>query len=190
MLRAARFLVPALLAALFCASCGPIEVRRSRPRPNIDLPSSAKSLRLEIAPEVPDELHVPPRNGFASLDLHAWHYTLEYGFGSGFRDAFHLVRATPYDLAIQVAETEVELVAAAVSARYGVIAAGAQIRFKVRLLDANGQVVARSTHTVASPRTTTQPDEIDDVVAGAVEAMYETVAKDFFGPGAGGPASR
>ena len=85
---------------------------------------------------------------------------------------------------VQIVEASVELAPAAVSV-YGVVAATVHVRYKARLLDAQGNVLKRSARTVTSKRATNDRNGMTELAADAVASMYETMAADFFGESPG-----
>ncbi|WP_164017803.1 LPS assembly lipoprotein LptE [Pyxidicoccus trucidator] len=166
-----------LTAVLFATGCT-LSVAAGDPRPNIDLPESQASLALELDPSVRDVFQVPARSGVVPTNVEAWRTTLDRGFKNGFRSAFRTDGGK--ELVLQIVEAELELAPTAVNEVGGAAAAEAQVRYKARLVDAQGNVLRRSTGTVASKRSTSQPGEITLIAESAVESMYEKIAEDLF----------
>ncbi|MCY1017397.1 hypothetical protein [Pyxidicoccus sp. MSG2] len=166
-----------LTTVLLATGCT-FSVAAGDPRPNIDLPESQASLALEMDPSVRDVFHVPSRSGVAPTNVEAWRTTLERGFKNGFRSAFKTDGGK--DLVLHIVEAELELVPAEVQDNGGVVSTEAQVRYKARLVDAQGNVVRRSTGTVSSKRSTSRPKETTLIAESAVETMYEKIAQDIF----------
>jgi hypothetical protein len=151
------------------------------PRPNVDLPPSKQSLRLDFGPEVLDAFKAPSRGGVRETEVTEWRTTLARGFQGAFDASAPLVwGGGPADRVLQIVEASLELAPAAVSV-YGVVAVTAHVRYKARLLDAQGNVLRRSTRTVSSKRATTDPHGTTTVAADAVASMFEAMAQDLFG---------
>jgi hypothetical protein len=166
-----------LTALLFATGCT-LSVAAGNPRPNLDLPESQTALALELDPAVRDAFQIPGRSGMNETHVEAWRTTLERGFSNGFRSSFKTDGGK--DLVLQVVEAELEFAPTAVTAKGGPVAVEAQIRYKARLVDAQGNVVRRSTGTVASKRSTSKAAEITSISESAVESMYEKIASDVF----------
>lgn len=169
--------VVSLTAVLLATGCT-LSVAAGDPRPNVDLPESQASLALEMDPSVRDVFQVPGRSGINATNVEAWRTTLERGFKNGFRSAFKTDGGK--DLVLQIVEAELELAPTAVTSSGGAVAAEAQVRYKARLVDAQGNVVRRSTGTVTSKRSTSRGAEISLIAESAVETMYEKIAQDIF----------
>lgn len=56
----------------------------------------------------------------------------------------------------------------------------AQIRYKARLLDGQGQVLRRSAGTVSSKKSITENRAATTAATDAVESLYEKISHDFF----------
>jgi hypothetical protein len=164
-------------AALTAAACATPKVEAGNPRPNVDLPRSARTLRLQLEPEVRDAFSTE-LSGVA-IPVSGWRSTLETGFRNAFSGAFTL-SAKPADLTVLVAEAELSFNATSFARNGRPISAEAQVRYKARLLDPQGGVVRRSAATVASKKSASAPDEATPVAAGAVESMYENIARELF----------
>ncbi len=170
----------ALLACALFSGCA-LSIVTSNPRPNVDLGQQKQSLAFKMEPGVLDAFQVPSKNGVAGADVTGWHLTLENAFKNGFAEAFAKGGADS-DLTLVIVEAEPTFAPTAVTANGQVVSVSAQLRYKARLLDKAGQVVRRSTATVASKKSVTSRNEASDSVAGAVESMYERLAVDLFGP--------
>lgn len=163
----------ALLALVACARP---EVLAGNPRPNIDLPRSTRTLRLQLQPAVQD-VFVADLAG-NKIPVSGWRSTLESGFRNAFSDAFQV--AEKADLTIEVAEAELSFNGTSFDRMGRPISAEAQVRYKARLLDGSGAVLRRAAATVASKKSASSPQEATPVASGAVETMYEQLARELF----------
>ncbi|NTX07446.1 hypothetical protein [Myxococcus sp. CA040A] len=166
-------IVVALAALLFVSGCT-VYVKRGAPRPNIDLAEQQATLGLVLESAVRDHF-VVSNEAASKLDVDQWRGTLEDGFRVGFGSAFRL-DATPADLKLQVLEAELSFAVTDAS----VAAVQAQIRYKARLVDAQGQVLKRSSGTVMSKRSAGLHRAATVLAANAVESLYEQISADFF----------
>lgn len=165
-----------LTSALLSTGCA-VGIHAGNPRPNVDVPESASSLALELDPAVRDTFQTSGDSGIP-LDVQAWRTTLERGFTNSFGSAVKTDGEKA--LVLQLVEADLVLVPSVLPSITGTVAAGAEVRYKARLVDAQGNVVRRSVGTVASRRSTTNHSEVMRVVDSAVEGMYEKIAEDLF----------
>lgn len=175
----------AALLSLALIGCAPA-VQQANPRPNIDLEPSSESLALVLADAVHDAYDVPEQNGIGMFSVEGWRGTLAAGFDAGFRDQFAAPRAADAsDLRIEIAEAELSLVPGDVAgggmlASPTVITARASVRYKARLIAADGTVLGRSARTAESK--IKGGGSMTRLAESAVETMYEQIADEFFGP--------
>ena len=54
------------------------------------------------------------------------------------------------------------------------------VRYKAQLVDASGVILRRSEGVAVSTRDSSQLRDIPDLIANAVEVMYQAAARDFF----------
>jgi hypothetical protein len=164
-------------AALVVASCAET-VGAINPRPNVELAHREQRLGLALGPTVLDRFTVGEPPG--ALEVTQWHETLRRGFRHAFDGAFRLTGGKdPADLTLVLVEMMPE---------YGYLAprgAFVQVRYKVRLLDRQGQVV-RGTAGTADSKRAGMRYQTPELVASALESMYEQIAQEFF---AAGPTS-
>lgn len=179
--------VVAVVALLFLGGCS-VTVGRSASRPNIDLAKQQSSLGLVLEPEVKDQFSVVI-NSPETVHVNEWRGTLEDGFRAGFAAAFQM-GSDATDLRIQLAEAELTYAPTAVGRNGATAAVEAQIRFKARLVDAQGQVLKRSNGTVSSKRSATSGPQVSGVTASAVESLYEQISRDFFTEAPAAPVVR
>ena len=111
--------------------------------------------------------------------MQGWRTTLERGFRSAFADAFDLSDPAA-ELTLVIAEAEPSFSGTSYNTHGRVTSAEAQVRYKARLVDRQGTVLRRSVATVASKKSASATEEVTSVVAGAVETMYERIARDVF----------
>jgi hypothetical protein len=175
-------LAVALVGLLLASGCT-LKVAQGNPRPNIDLPETKAGMKLVMDDTVQDSFEVPSRGGINKGEVEQWRETLKRGFQNGFGGAFKTDAESP-ELTLQLMEVALEFAPTAVTQNGAAAAAEAQIRYKARLVDAQGNVVRRSTGTVASKRSITRADEVTLISESAVESMYEKIAEDFFSTGA------
>lgn len=168
-----------VLLSLGCITAPVIQVAKSSPKPNIDLPERNLSLGLTLDEQVKDTFKMPPASGIPETEVTQWRATLEKGFHNGLGTAFR-TKEEKSQLMLQLVEATLEFVPSAVNGYGQAAATEAHIRYKARLVDAGGNVVRRSTGTVASKRSTGDRDEFTLVAKSAVETMYERIASDLF----------
>jgi hypothetical protein len=150
------------------------------PRPNLDLQPTGRSLGLRIAPEVEDAFRATG-TGIRPIRVAEWRQTLKNGFANAFGGAFALVaEGEPADLTIEVAEAELRTESAAVSGYYGVVAIRAVVRYKVRLLGRNGEVLYRLAGEAGSKGAITSVFQFRQAVKDAAETFWETVGQKYF----------
>jgi lipopolysaccharide assembly LptE-like protein len=172
-----------VLAMLVIASCGTskevLKVGAGNPRPNVDLPKSDKSLGLQLEAGIQDAFSTEESGPIPPIPVDGWRTTLERGFRSAFADSFAL-SDRPSELTLVIAEATPSFVGTSYE-RFGrPVSAEVQVRYKARLVDRQGTVLRRSAATVASKRSASAAQEAASVAAGAVESMYERIARDFF----------
>ncbi len=168
--------VVSLTSVLLSTGCA-LSVKAGNPRPNVDLPESQASLALDLDPAIRDAFKAPSGDSLPPSDVQAWRTTLERGFQNSFRSVFKAEGGSA--LVLKIVEADLMLAATAVDDG-GVAAAEAQVRYKARLVDAQGNVVRRSVGTVVSKRSATSRAGVTPVVESAVESMYEKIAQDLF----------
>jgi hypothetical protein len=170
------FLIAVILTAAGCS----LDIVKSTPRPNIIFKDPAnKTLALKLTQEIQNQFQIPQRNGILGADVHDWRETLSNGFQSGFRDYFKVSSNESGDVVLEISRADIELAPTAVS-NHGVGAIEAHITYKARLVDSTGKTLKVSANTVASKKSITQRSDVSDCVAGAVESMYEALAKELF----------
>ena len=130
-----------LIVLALAAGCATPKVEAGSPRPNVDLPKSERSLRLQLEAAVRDEYGSELYG--ATIPVSGWRSTLERGFQSAFAGAFKLSDKNA-DLTVVVAEAELVFAGTAYTRTGKPVSAEAQVRYKARLLDENGTVVRRS----------------------------------------------
>jgi len=173
--------VPALFLALAALSCAHRAPQALDPRPNIDLPSSPRTLRVAISPDVPDEFKTRG-GGTRAIKVRLWRTALENGFRNAFSEFFKVVPPdAPADLTLEIAETDLR--PAMVTSQ----AARAVLRYKARLLDGSGQVLMRQAGEASSRGVVYQAWDFWQVEREAIESMYEEIAAKFFGANSGVP---
>ncbi|WP_224368898.1 hypothetical protein [Hyalangium versicolor] len=186
MFRSLPHIVVALVTLLLAQGCSRAAVVQGHPSPNIDLPEKSTSLEFVMDESIQDQ-YPAEVDGKQTVNVSEWRATLLNGFSSGFKSAFKPA-ADKADLTLQLNEAVLSFSPTAFG-RYGAIqAAEAQVRYKARLLDSQGQVLRRSTGTVSSKKPITDNDAVTSGAANAVESMYEKIAQDFFSETPSAPA--
>jgi hypothetical protein len=168
-----------LTSVLLATGCAP-HVNVGNPRPNVDLPRSETSLALELDAAIPDTFKATSGGSSApSTPVKEWRTTLERGFQNSFGPAFKTDGGK--DLVLHLVEVVLEVAPTTeVDAAGSAVGSEAQIRYKARLVDAQGNVVRRSVGTVSSKRPVARSVDATRVAESAVESMYEKIAEDLF----------
>jgi len=174
----ARPIISLCFVALILAQGCAATVLQANPRPNIDLPQNTASFALALNESVQDQYQTEIL-GKRAVNVSEWRQTLQNGFDSGFGSAFNLAEGKA-DLTLQVNEAVLSFAPTAVGNLGSVKAVEAQIRYKARLVDAQGQVLRRSTGTVSSKKSIAEEEEATSAAADAVESLYEKISHDFF----------
>lgn len=158
----------------FAVGCRP-EVRAGSPRPNVAIAGDQAPAELEIGQTVPNDFETP-QTSVASIKVHDWHTTLNNGFQSAFAGATSSSK-------LQILLAELSFAPAAVTSTGGVRAVQAQIRYKVRVVDASGEEVGVATGTVSAREANSAgtDDAMTTNASLAVEAMYEAIASQIAG---------
>lgn len=179
-----------LLLLLFCllqlSACGGmryIYTGELTPIPNIDIDPIKEGIFLELDESVKDtfwEYH----SDLKPLEVSSWRKSLENGFNNAFKE-FNIVHskdkaqlilkmydANPTRTILTISQSDVKYL--------NTVLVGCQITYKVRLLNARGEILKRATGTVNSKRSGSLKYENDQIMASAIESMYETIAKEFF----------
>lgn len=169
----ARLLLPLFL---LCAGCT-VTVAQLNPSPNLDLAPTTQSLSLQMEKSVQDSL-VVSFTPTAHMEVNDWRYSLEKGFTNAFKSSYALGKG-PSEWTLQLVEVNPDLVFGSVSNDSG--KATGQIRYKARLLDAQGNIVKRLTGTARGHKDALSQETISLALQSAVEAMYEEIAANFFG---------
>ena len=160
--------------SLLVTACGPLKVGPATPRPNVVVAQANTPSVVLIAPGVPDQFVIPEANGIRSVNVRGWRGTLQAAFHNAFPSG------GPNGRKLELVSVELSFAPAAVSAHYGVAAIIAQIRYKVRLLDASGQELGAAAGTVEAREASVSAKEeaMTNNAAKAVEALYEKVTAE------------
>jgi hypothetical protein len=162
-----------LVSALALTGCWHLEVGPASPRPNVMLAADRVPAALVLSRGVIDDDVIPATGSVNEVPVHGWRGTLATGFHNAF--------AAPGSLGRKLELLEAELSFAPAAAGYGGTAAVvAQIRFKARLLDAQGKELGALANTVKArePNTSATEQGMTINAAKAVEALYEMLASD------------
>jgi len=182
-MRRSLILAAGLCLALSCAHAEKV----IDPHPNVDLPKSAKKLKLALAPGVQDEYKATGA-GIRAFAVRNWHRTLANGFNNAFGGSFTVVQdPETADVVLEFGEALLSTQPAAVSGYYGVVAVVGSLRYKARLLDGQGNVLARLTGQVLSRSPINQQWDFWRLQQDTVEVLYEELAGKLF-PDNGPPA--
>lgn len=170
------------LATVSMASGCALSVQAVNPRPNIDLPSSGKKVALQLSNSIQENFEIPSANGIMGAKFVGYRTSLQNGFAAGFEGMVGDGGNHELTLALLEAEPSFTTTAVAVN-QYGAgaaAAAAAQIRYKARLIDASGNVIARSNGLVRAKNSFTNRWQAQDSVQQAMETLFEKLAADFF----------
>ncbi|MFY0526561.1 hypothetical protein ACN28I_26605 [Archangium gephyra] len=173
----ARLLLPLVL---LCTGCT-VTVAQLNPSPNLDMAPTSQSLSLKLEDSVRDSLAVDIGPG--RLEVNEWRHSLERGFTNAFTNSYALGNGTT-ELTLQLLEAGPDLLLGSAGGENS--KAIGQIRYKARLLDAQGNIVKRLTGTAIGRKEALNRDGIPLALQSAVETMYEEIAVGFFGAAVSG----
>lgn len=175
----ARLLLPLWL---LCSGCT-VTVAQLNPSPNLDLAPTSQSLSLQMDQAVLDSV-VVSFGSTAQMEVNDWRSSLEKGFINAFKSSYALGKEGPSELTLQLVEVNPDLVFGSVSNDSG--KATGQIRYKARLLDAQGNILKRLTGTALGHKDALSRETLPLALQSAVETMYEEIAANFFGASVAG----
>ncbi|MFY0572725.1 hypothetical protein ACN28E_54090 [Archangium lansingense] len=175
----AKLMLPLLL---LCTGCT-VTVAQLNPSPNLDLPPTSQSLSLKLEDAVSDSLVVPVGPAYAQMEVNDWRHSLERGFTNAFKNS-HSLGNGPTELTLQLLEVHPGLILGSAGGENS--KATGQLRYKARLLDANGNIVKRLTGTAIGHKDALGRRDIPLAIQSAVETMYEEIAASFFGASVSG----
>jgi hypothetical protein len=172
-----------LLLLSACGGMRYIYTGELNPTPNIDIEPIKERIFLEFDESIKDtfwEYH----SDLKPLEVSSWLASLQNGFNNAFKE-FNIVHsknqaqlilkmydANPTRTILTVSQSDVKFL--------NTVLVGCQITYKVRLLNARGEILKRASGTANAKRSGTLKYENDQIMASAIESMYETIAKDFF----------
>jgi hypothetical protein len=163
-----------------------LKVHEAQPRPTVSLCETSvlpvcPPLALVVAPSIPDSYEKPPKHPIYAIRVEHWHATLEAAHRNTFAPYFRVTGPRdPLGLAIELLEVDFELVPTATFLASKVTGVRTQLRYKARLVDGRGEVLATSAASVSSKESIDDPERTTDNVASALESMYEQIARDLF----------
>ncbi|MBI5559402.1 MAG: hypothetical protein HY885_17395 [Deltaproteobacteria bacterium] len=161
------------------------------PIPNVDINPIKERIFFEIEESVQDtfwEYH----SELKPLEISNWRASLRNGFNSAFKEfnivntkdeaqlIFRIYDATPARTLASLSQSEQQLYPFRVSETVKTVVVSSQLTYKVRLLNVQGEILKRSNGTANSKKSGTTKYENDQIIASAIESMYESIAKDFF----------
>lgn len=156
-------------------------VRILEPRPLVDLPDSAKGMKLEIDTTVGDSFTIAQRDGITAVPVEGWHSSLQNGFTNGPGRFFKGNPAEPDALKLTILNAELDYVPTAVFTQgvnvVGAAAVQARLRYVARLVDSRGEVLARDQGEVFSTSQWTGPGGSSTTASEAIAAMYQNISK-------------
>lgn len=173
----ARLLLPLLL---LCSGCT-VTVAQLNPSPNLDLAPTSQNLSLQMDPSVLESVVVPYDT--AKMEVNDWRYSLEKGFTNAFKNSYALGKG-PSGLTLQLVEANPDLVFGSAGGDNSKVTG--QIRYKARLLDAQGNILKRLTGTAIGHKDALTLRMLPLALQSAVETMYEEIAANFFGASVSG----
>jgi hypothetical protein len=167
----ARSLVAGL--ALLLAPACTVTIPPMSPRPNIALAPQHQSLRLVLSHGI--EVRLAIQVGTITLVVEAWRAILADGFRHGFGGGFRLTTGADADLTLALDEVRLEFgnfepAKARIQFKATVFRGGAVLRRSAGMAKKEGPMFAGFAVNTTSL--------LAKDVAGAIEAMYEQIAKD------------
>jgi hypothetical protein len=159
-----------VLATLALAGCGHLQVGPATPTPNVAVAADKAPAALVLADAVADAFTVPETGSIRAADVKGWRGTIEAAYASAFPGTAGTGRR------LELLSVVPSFAPAQVSPQYGVVSVVAQVRYKARLLDASGAVVAVNAGTVSAREPTVHWSDCGPNAALAVEAMFEEIA--------------
>ena len=174
------------LSALLSACATGVVARE--PFPILPPAAASLSARLEISPRVksgfyaqcPDALYLSDEET-PTLRIKGWQLTLMKGFYNGFAGARVEAQGAPSrSLRLEIARADLEFVEAGRNAYDRVTSVQAAVHYQIQLVDASGAVLRRSEGTALSRRSSGELADVPDLIASAVEVMYESAARALF----------
>lgn len=160
--------------ALF-AGCRPnLTVVPTTPKPNVALSADSAPAALKLADSVKDEFSTTEEGGVMAVPVKGWRSTLTKGFESAFNPSGKEGRT------LEILMADLSFAPAAVAANHNVVAVRAQIRFKARLLAADGTELGIVAGTAEARDANTSPssETMTANAAQAVETMYEGLTSE------------
>jgi hypothetical protein len=149
-------------------------IAQQNPRPNVALVPQDKSLRLDLR-NIPKQFDIVVGNN--TLRMEQWDVTLRQGFRNGIASNFHNADNAQADFVLLLNDARLEV--------GDFDHSRARVQFKASLI-VEGKIVRGSAGTAfkASPAFTgpiaTERSLLAADINGAVEAMYEQIAKEIF----------
>ncbi|WP_321532935.1 hypothetical protein [uncultured Desulfuromonas sp.] len=161
------------------------------PAPNVDVPAINKRVFFEIDKSVPDTFW-DRHSELKPLNIKMWRKSLENGFLNSFSEfnivnkkedadiIFKIYKALPERTLVSVSQSGQQYYPLGGSDTTKTVVVSAQLTYQARLLNAQGDILKRSTGTSISKKRGTKKNESGIIIASAVESMYESIAMDFF----------
>lgn len=172
-----RFTYPCLLLLAVALSSGCYfhggTVYSATPHPRLNLPHHDQKIALRLSPKIPSDFE--PRD---DVQIYDFRNTLIRGFREGFGAAFALGDDHP-DLVVEIDMLDLWFETVATENNHDVHGTyyDAHIRFRVRLHDKNGDVVATYAGEARSKGSEVGAEAI---TISAIESMYEQIGDKLF----------
>ncbi len=151
--------------------CGPLIVMQATPRPNVALSADRVPAALRLADAIPDQFVIPGTASVREIHVSSWRSTLQAGFDAAFPN-----RAPQGGL--EILSVELSFAPLAMDSTGTTRAVAATIRYRARLVGADGSELGLVAETVRAREAITNPasPEMTRSAGQAVEAMYEHIA--------------
>jgi hypothetical protein len=175
-----RFPLTLSLALLSLTAGCTLRAGLTFPHPNVELERSPRHLALKLDGAIRDQFEASFGSGPGPVNVESWRETLANGFRHGLAPFFAAAPGANGGMTLELIETQLSYVPAAVTSAGGVVAVHAQLRYRARLLDAHGQVLQRLAGTALSKEPVTQGNHLTRAAGSAVEGLYENIASAFF----------
>jgi hypothetical protein len=162
-----RLLAGVLFVGITGCVFGDLTVNPASPRPNVVIAADKSPTTLILAPSIPNDYVIPGTGSINEVTVHGWRQTLDAGFHAAFGGG-------PSGRKLELMEAELEFKPAAVG-QGGTRAVVAAIRYKARVLDAQGQELSvyAGRATAREANTAANPQGMTDNASKAVESLYE-----------------
>ena len=178
------------LTLVAAAGCGPANLGLLSPTPKIKISAQAKTIALDIGPDVLDSYVIPPTDYTRPIQVSDWRRTLDAGFKTGFspvmkvvdKDADLTVRLTKAEASFERSGQSASMASSSgstfqVQTDYSIPVFTCRIVYKAQLVNPKGEVIQKASGVSLS---TSKSSGIDELSTNAIENMYQQIAQRLF----------